>query len=104
LLDFAHRVAVSVSLRGAADSSTGLPHRVRKRKIPKVERRALNDRPAVVDHQAKKPMLGEECQAMPAAVRIDASLGKACDFPACICFRNRGLVMPRPSATTVPSI
>ena len=47
---------------------------------PEVERRALNDRPAIVDHKAKSPMLGEECKAMTSAVRIDASLGKAGDF------------------------
>jgi hypothetical protein len=76
----ASSVAVSVSSEEPSDSPTGPPHRVRKQKNPEVERRALDDCATVVDHKAKPPTLGEERQAMPAAVRIDASLGKVCDL------------------------
>jgi hypothetical protein len=79
-LGSASSVAVSVSSEEPSDSPTGLPLRVRKQKNPEVERRALDDCATVVDHKAKPPMLGEERQAMPAAVRIDASLGKVCDL------------------------
>ena len=59
--------------------SAGFVHRTRQQSVAKVQRRALDDRARGVDHDAKAPVFGEEGQAMPAEVRIDAAFGKTRD-------------------------
>ena len=58
-------------------------HRFWQQRIAEIDRRALNDRAGLVDHDAKPPVFGEEGQAVPAGIGIDPTLG-----PNEQCYRN----------------
>ena len=71
-------------------SSTGLARRLRQQQIAEVDRRALNDRTGLVDHDTKAPVCGEEGQAMPAGIGVDPALGKARDPARAHLFLQQG--------------